>query len=97
MEFNPTISPIDVIKKGTFGGTFFRDIYSGVTGKFYENSWKELKELENIDGRYYSNDFYDVSVNKYGVEVETSLRFWKKKGWINEIDPYGWFRWNFTY
>ena len=25
----------------------------------------------------------------------TSLRFWESKGWINGIDPYGWFQWYF--
>ena len=25
------------------------------------------------------------------------LRFWENKGWINEIDPYGWFPWYFKY
>ena len=24
-----------------------------------------------------------------------SLRFWKNKGWIDKIDPYGWFQWYF--
>ena len=43
MDFNPNISPIDVIKEGAFGGTYFRDIYSGVNSKFYKNSWIELK------------------------------------------------------
>ena len=27
----------------------------------------------------------------------TSLRFWENKGWINEIDPYGFFQWYFRY
>ena len=36
-------------------------------------------------------------LNYYGVEVGTSLRFWKSKGWINNIDPYGWFQWYFRY
>ena len=36
-----------------------------------------------------------IVVNKYGVKCETSVRFWK--GWINEIDPYGWFHWYFRY
>ena len=80
MEFHPSISPVDVIKKGAFGGTYFRDIYSEVNGKFYKNSWKEFEELENIDRKYYSSDFYDVRLNYYGVEVGTSLRFWKSKG-----------------
>ena len=48
MEFHPNISPIDVIKKGAFGGTYFRDIYSNVNNKWYNNSWKEFKELESI-------------------------------------------------
>ena len=49
MDFNPNISPIDVIKKGIFGGTYFRNIYSNVNNKFYKNTWKEFKELKNID------------------------------------------------
>ena len=23
--------------------------------------------------------------------------FWENKGWINKIDPYGWFHWYFMY
>ena len=97
MEFTPNISPVDVIKKGAFGGTYFRGIYSNVNGKWYKNSWKELDELKSIDGKYYSFDFYDVKLNCYSVEVGTSLRFWESKGWINEMNPYGWFRWYFRY
>ena len=58
---------------------------------------REFKELKNIDKRYYCSDFYDVNLNYYKVEVGTSLRFEKEKGWINEIDPYGWFQWYFRY
>ena len=39
----------------------------------------------------------DVNVNKYGVKYGTSLRFSENKGWINKIDPYGWFQWYFRY
>ena len=67
MEFHPNISPVDVIKKGAFGGTYFRDIYSNITGKFYKSSWKEFDKLKKIDGKYYSSDFYDVKLNYYGV------------------------------
>ena len=74
MEFKPNISPGDVIKKGPFGGTYFRDIYSGLNNKWYRDSCKEFKELKNIDGRYYCSYFYDVSLNCYGVEVGTCLR-----------------------
>ena len=41
--------PAEVIKEGAFGGTCFRDIYSGVNSKWYRNSWKKFNELKNID------------------------------------------------
>ena len=36
-----------------------------------------------------------MNVNKYGVKCGTSLRLWDNKGWIDKIDPYGWFQWYF--
>ena len=33
MNFSPNKTPIEEIKEGTFGGTYFRDIYSGINGK----------------------------------------------------------------
>ena len=97
MDFGPNISAVEVIKKGAFGGIYFRDIFSGVNDKFYKNSWKEFEELEDTDKKYCASDFYDVSVNKHGVKCGTSLRFWENKGWINEQNPYGWFQWYFRY
>ena len=96
MEFQANKTPIEVIIEGAFGCTDFRDIYSGINEKWHKNSWKEFDQLKNIDQKYCS-DYYDVSVNKYGVKCGTSLRFWENKGWINEIDPYGWFQWYFRY
>ena len=40
MDFGATKTPVEVIKKGAFGGTYFRHIYSGVTEKWYKKSWK---------------------------------------------------------
>ena len=33
MDLGANKTPIEVIREGAFGGTYFRDIYSGVTGK----------------------------------------------------------------
>ena len=60
-NFGADKTPIEVIKEGTFGRTYFGDIYSGVNSKWH-------KKLKNIDQRYYSSNYYDVSVNKYGVK-----------------------------
>ena len=97
MNFSPNKTPMEIIKVGAFGGTYFRQIYSGINGKWYKNSWKEFDQLKNIDQKYYCSNYYDVRVNKYGVKFGTSLRFWENKGWINEIDLYGWFQWYFRY
>ena len=80
MDFSPNKTPIEVIRKGAFGGTYFRNIYSGINEKWYKNSWKEFVQLKNIDGKIYASHYYDVNVNKYGVKCRTSLRFWKNKG-----------------
>ena len=97
MDLSPNKKPIKIIKEGTSGGTYFRDIYSGITEKWYRKSWKEFDQLNDIDQKYYYSDYYDVSVNKYGVKCGISLKFWENKGWTNQIDPYGWFQWYFRY
>ena len=71
MDFGPNISSVEFIKKGAFGGTYFRNIYSSANDKIYRDRWKEFKELENIDKKYYSSNFYDVSAIKCGVECGT--------------------------
>ena len=62
-----------------------------------ENHRKILIHWKNINQKYYSSDYYDASVNKYSVKCGALLRFWENKGWINEIDPYGWFQWYLRY
>ena len=56
MNFGATKTHIEVIKEGEFGGTYFGDIYSGITSKWYRKSWKLFDELKNIDINYYCPD-----------------------------------------
>ena len=97
MDFGTNKTPVEIIQEGAFGETYFRDIYSGINGKWYGKTWKEFDELKSIDQKYYCSSYYDASVNKYGVKCGTLLRFWENKGWIHSIDPYGWFQWHFRY
>ena len=89
--------PLGVIKEGAFGGTYFRDIYASANGQWYKKPWEEFDQLKHIDQKYYYSSYYDVSVNKYDVKCRTLLIFSENKGWINEIDPYGWFQCYFRY
>ena len=97
MDFGANKTPVEIIKEGAFEGTYFRNIYSGVTGKQYKKSWKEFDQSKGIDQKFYCSDYYDVSVNKYGVKCGTSQRFWENKDLINKIDPYEWFQWYFRH
>ena len=40
MDFCANITPVEVIKNGAFGGTYFTDIYFGINDKWYKNSLK---------------------------------------------------------
>ena len=46
--FGANKTPIEVIKEGAFGATFFRNIYSGINGKCYRKSWTEFDELKKL-------------------------------------------------
>ena len=97
MDFGANKTSVEIIREGAFGGTYLRDIYPSVTGKWFKKSWKEFNQLKNIDQKFYCLYYYNASVNKYGVTCGTLLRFSENKGWINEIDPYGWCQLYFRY
>ena len=65
MDFGPNKTHVEIIKEEAFGGTYFRDIYSGVNGKWYRKSLKEFDRLKNFDQIYQCSNYYDVSVKKY--------------------------------
>ena len=52
MDFSPNKTPIEIIKEGSFGGTYFRDIYSGINERWYKKSWKEFVQLKRIDANF---------------------------------------------
>ena len=67
MNFVAKKTPVEVIKKGAFGGTYFRDIYSGVNDKWHRNSGKEFAVLKDLDQKYYCSNYHEQSVNKHGT------------------------------
>ena len=97
MDFGANMTPVEVIKEGAVGVTYFRANYSGINGNRHKKSWREFSQLTDIDQKFYCSDYYGRSVNRYGVKCGISLRFWGNKSWINEIDPYGWFQWYFRF
>ena len=96
-DFRPNLSPRDMFKLGSFGGTYWRPIKSKVVGKELKNVHKKYPKSwwKGIPEKHLSSPFnqYDKSINKYGVKVGTTLSFWEGKGWIKKDNPYGWVHW----
>ena len=49
MNTGPNETPVEVIKEGALGETYFRDIDPGINGKCYRKSRKEFDQLKVID------------------------------------------------
>lgn len=94
-DFRPNLAPSDIFRAGAFGGTYWRPITSGVTGKSYRNAHKEFPDAwwRGLKPSQLVAADYDKSVNRYGVAVGTSLAYWESKNWITAHDPYGWVQW----
>lgn len=96
-DFRPNLSPREMFKLGSFGGTYWRPIYSSVVDKNLKNQhlkypkswWTGIPE----DHLTRSWNEYDTKINKYGKKVGTTLEFWEGKGWITKYHPYGWVQW----
>lgn len=96
-DFSPNLTPREIFKLGSFGGTYWRPIKS----MFYERELKNFHRKypstwwKGIPDKLLTNPMknYDKKINKYGVRVGTSLEFWEKKKWINKSHPYGWVQW----
>ena len=96
-DFYPNLTPAEVLQRGSFGGTYFRPIYSGVTGvKYGRDVWKEFPK-EWFEGLSIKHQVtcktYNKTVNRYKVKCGGDLDMWETSGWISPIDPYGWFQW----
>lgn len=92
-EFRPNLTPSEVLHLGSFGGTYFRPIYSSVTQTQYNHeAFDELPSewTEGIDvERMVTSPTYRTTVNKYKVQCGQGLAEWESSGWITPYDPYG--------
>jgi hypothetical protein len=96
-SFLPNKSPEELLREGSFGGTYFRPLYSGHLGITIEDDWQQLPQswIDGLDvDRYLTSSDYDAAVNKYGVPCGQTIEQWEANGWINHTyDVRGWFQW----
>ncbi|KAI1378387.1 hypothetical protein F4677DRAFT_393891 [Hypoxylon crocopeplum] len=95
--FTPNKSPEDIIREGSFGGTYWRPLYSRHLRTTISDDWRELPEswTTGLDvQKYLTSKTYDPEANKYGVACGQSIEEWEAAGWIaHEYDVRGWFQW----
>ena len=85
--FHPNLTPRQMFKLGSFGGTYWRPIYSDVTKINYKDVHLDYprKWWKDIPDDFLVSSEYDINKNKYKVKVGTSLQFWEKKKWITNV------------
>ena len=82
--FEPELTPREMLALGVFGGKYLTDCR-----KEFPASWFTHAKL--------SPEGYDAQLNYFGVRASQPLAVWRKKGWIYEEDPRGWFQWYCRY
>ena len=83
-DFNPDLTPKQMLQLGVFGGKYMND-----TRDEFPKTWFAKAKLSPLRP--------DASCNYFGVKASQPLSVWKKKGWIFEDDPRGWFQWYCRY
>jgi len=83
-EFAPELTPQQMLELGVFGGKYMTDCSDE-----FPSEWFEKAKL--------SPEKKDPSLNFLEVDASQPLSVWRKKGWINEDDPRGWFQWYCRY
>ena len=83
-EFRPDLTPAQMLRLGVFGGKYMTDCR-----KEFPASWFARAKL--------AKKARDKSLNYFGVDASQPLSEWKRKGWIHESDPRGWFQWYCRY
>lgn len=83
-EFNPELTPKQMLSIGVFGGKYMTDCANEFPKDWYKDA-KLCKEK------------HDETINYFGINASQPLAVWRKNGWIHEEDPRGWFQWYCRY
>jgi hypothetical protein len=83
-DFKPELTPKEMLELGVFGGRYLRDC----TDEFPESWFAHAR---------FAEDKSDPKLNFFEVKASQSLAEWRRKGWIYDEDPRGWFQWYCRY
>jgi len=83
-DFKPELTPKEMLQIGVFGGKYMNDCKNEFPADWFKNA-----KLSLI--------ISDKNINFFKVHASLPLSVWKKKGWIYNDDPRGWFQWYCRY
>ena len=83
LEFKPELTPKQMLEMGIFGGKYMTDCTAEFPREWFEKA--KLSATKN------------PKLNFFQVDASSSLKEWKKNGWIHPDDPRGWFQWYCRY
>ncbi len=83
-RFEPELAPEEMLALGVFGGKYMTDCLAE-----FPPSWFVRAKL--------SPERHDPKLNFFGVLASQPLAEWRRKGWIHDDDPRGWFQWYCRY
>ncbi len=83
-DFTPQLTPKEMLAMGVFGGVYMRDCRDEFPGDWFESA-------------RLATDKRDASLNFFEVNASQPLAEWRRKGWIYDEDPRGWFQWYCRY
>ena len=83
-EFEPQLTPKEMLALGVFGGKYMTDCK-----KEFPKSWFTKAKL--------SPEGKDPELNYFGVDASVPLSTWRNNGWLHPDDPRGWFQWYCRY
>lgn len=86
-EFQPHLTPKEMLELGVFGGVYMRDCTKEFPASWF---WK-AKLSPRPDNKPVKE------LNLFGMNASQPLSVWKRKGWIYKDDPRGWFQWYCRY
>ena len=95
LDFNPLLSPTEIIEQGAFGGNYFGVFIDDYTNYDYRRMFDEL--FDGFDDSLYLGEKYSPKLNKFKIRSGMDYDYWKSMGWIHADDPYGWFEWYCKY
>ena len=83
-DFEPDLSPKQMLELGVFGGKYMTDCKDE-----FPRSWFAKAKL--------CPEKHEPELNYFGINASQPLSVWKAKGWIYKEDPRGWFQWYCRY